>query len=223
MKIAIIDSGWEYTLNTPYEKPLGGTQSSICYFLEEMASLGNECYLFNKYPGNKIIRNVTHVLANTYLQYINDNKLEFDVIIISCLPHDLFQIKNTINNINTLYCLWTGHDIDQNASKILKDDKAKDMIDMFIFVSDWQRNRYIQRYSIEYSKTMIMKNGIGKPFEKYLDMKIDKITNSMTYCSIPWRGLNLLLPIFKKILGDNKGEELYNDIQGLITNSIINM
>ena len=48
MKIAIIDSGWEYTLDTPYVNPLGGTQSAICYFLEEMALLGNECYLFNK-------------------------------------------------------------------------------------------------------------------------------------------------------------------------------
>lgn len=33
----------------------------------------------------------------------------------------------------------------------------------------------------------------------------------------------LLSPIFRKILGEGKGEELYNDIQGLITNSIINM
>lgn len=33
----------------------------------------------------------------------------------------------------------------------------------------------------------------------------------------------LLLPIFRKLLGEGKGEELYNDIQGLITNSIINM
>ena len=33
----------------------------------------------------------------------------------------------------------------------------------------------------------------------------------------------LLSPIFRKILGENKGDELYFDIQGLITNSIINM
>jgi len=33
----------------------------------------------------------------------------------------------------------------------------------------------------------------------------------------------LLAPIFRKVLGDGKGEELYNDIAGLITNSIINM
>ena len=33
----------------------------------------------------------------------------------------------------------------------------------------------------------------------------------------------LLSPIFRKVLGEEKGEELYNDIQGVITNSIINM
>ena len=33
----------------------------------------------------------------------------------------------------------------------------------------------------------------------------------------------LLSPIFRKVLGDGKGDELYNDIQGVITNSIINM
>ena len=49
MKIAIFDSGWEYSVNTPYEKPLGGTQSAICYFLEEMAIRGHQTYLFNKF------------------------------------------------------------------------------------------------------------------------------------------------------------------------------
>jgi hypothetical protein len=33
----------------------------------------------------------------------------------------------------------------------------------------------------------------------------------------------LLAPIFRKVLGEEKGEELYYDIQGLITNSILNM
>jgi len=199
MKIALFDSGWEYTLDTPYIKPLGGTQSSICYFLEEMKINKHEVYLFNKVSEEVEVRGVKHIPACTYLNYINNNKLSFDLIIISCLPHDLFQVKNTVNNTSTLYCLWTGHDVDQNASKILKDTKARDMIDIYIFVSDWQRNRYVQTYEIDYNKTMIMKNGIGKPFEKFLNLPINKIKNSMTYCSIPWRGLDLLVPIYKFI------------------------
>ena len=199
MKIAIFDSGWNYTLDTPYDNPLGGTQSSICYFIEQMKINNHDMYLFNKISQEQIIRGVKHIPANTYLTYINNNKLSFDLIIISCLPHDLFQIKNTLNNQSTLYCLWTGHDIDQESSKILKDKKAKDNIDLFIFVSDWQRMRYIQTFDIDYTKTIIMRNGIGKPFEQILNLPINKKKNSMCYCSIPWRGLDLLVPIYTNI------------------------
>ena len=212
LKIAVIDSGWTYNIDTPYNSALGGTQSSICYFLEEMKLKNHEVYLFNKRDKNEIIKNIPHIQANQYLNYINNNNLKLDLIIISCLVHDLFQIKNTINNPNTLYCLWTGHDIDQNASKILKDTKAKDMVDLFIFVSDWQRIRYIQTYDINYNKTLIMKNGIGKPFEKYLNMSTNKIKNSMSYCSVPWRGLELLVPIFSEIkkIHDDSSLNIYS-------------
>ena len=205
MKIALFDSGWEYDLNTPYNKALGGTQSAICYFLEEMSIRKHNLYLFNKTNEIKIIKNVYHIPAIQYLNYIQENKLSFDIIIVSCLIHDLFQIKNTLNNSNTLYCLWTGHDIDQPASKLLKDIKAKDMVDLFIFVSNWQRNRYIETYNINYNKTLILNNGIGKPFEKYLNLSLNKNKNSMCYCSIPWRGLDLIPPIFKEI------SKLHND------------
>jgi hypothetical protein len=70
------------------------------------------------------------------------------------------------------------------------------MVDLFIFVSEWQKNRFLLKYEIDESKTIIMRNGIGKPFEKYLDMNCEKINNTSTYCSIPWRGLDLLREIF---------------------------
>ena len=209
MKIAIFDSAWNYDVSTPYEKPLGGTQSSICYFIEEMKTRGNDIYFFNKRDKIDKIKDILHIPANTYLNYINENKLALDLIIVSCLPHEIFQIKNTINNPNILYAFWTGHDIDQNASKILKDTKAVDMIDLFIFVSDWQRKRYIEHYNIKYNKTIIMKNGIGKPFEKFLDLPLNKIKNSMTYCSIPWRGLNLLSSIYKILKNKFNDSSLY--------------
>jgi len=231
MKIALFDSGWEYTLNTPYEKALGGTQSAICYFLEEMALKKHDVYLFNKITENQIIRGVKHVQAITYLNYIKENNLNFDLIIVSCLPHDLFQLKTSLNNPNTLYCLWTGHDIDQMASKVLKDTKAKDMIDLFIFVSNWQRSRYIETYNINFNKTLIMLNGIGKPFEKYLDLSLNKNKNSMTYCSIPWRGLSLLEPIFNSIkekktnssLKIFSGMNIYNQPENDSMNNFKNM
>ena len=144
MKIAVIDSGWDYNVNTPYNKPLGGTQSAICYFLFEMKQLGHDMYLFNNIKEETIIDNITHRPYS--MLNINDT---FDIIIASCIVTDLVTIKMKMNKKDTLYCLWTGHDIDQSASKLLECNKMKDMVDLFIFVSNWQQKRYIEKYNIK--------------------------------------------------------------------------
>ena len=199
MKIAIFDCGWNYTIDTPYNEPLGGTQSAICYFLEEMAQNNHDVYLFNDIKNEIEIRNVKHIPYYQFVNYLIENKIDFDIIIISCLCEILYHVKNIINNYNTLFCLWTGHDIDQEASLSLKKHNYKDAVDLYIFVSEWQRKRYIEHYNINYNKTIIMRNGIGKPFEKKLNSSSNKVINSMAYCSIPWRGLKLLKPIFTQI------------------------
>ena len=213
MKIALFDSQWEYTLDTPYMEPLGGTQSAICYFLEEMKNRNHDVYFFNKCTSIGMYRGVPHIPASNYREYINMNSLSFDIVIVSCLANELLELKSTLGG-STMYSLWTGHDIDQAPSKLLKDDKIKSMVDLYIFVSDWQRMRYVKEYSINYNKTYIMRNGIGKPFEKYLSLPINKKPNSMTYCSIPWRGLELMVPIFKSIKSKNK-DATFNIYSGM--------
>jgi predicted O-linked N-acetylglucosamine transferase (SPINDLY family) len=203
MIIGLFDTNWKYTLNTPYEEPLGGTQSAICYFLEEMAIKGHTVYLINNNKHVLNIRGVIHIPASNYLEYIKNNNIQFDIVIVSCLITDLYVIKNQLfsynNYIGTLFCLWTGHDVDQEPSKLLKYNYYKDNVDVYMFVSNWQRDRYINTYQVPYNKTIIMRNGIGKPFEGYLNKPINKIKSSMAYCSVPWRGLELLEPIYKTL------------------------
>ena len=199
MKIGVFDSRWDYNVTSPYSKPLGGTQSAICYFIEEMHKRGHNVYLFNDIKSITEVNSIPHIPYKLCLEYIKKSNIVFDLVIVSCLANDLVELKEQLNNTNTLYCLWTGHDSDQPASIILKEDKLKDYIDLFIFVSKWQCERYVEKYNISYSKVIIMRNGIGKPFEKYLNLPSNKKINSMTYCSIPWRGLVLLSPIYKSI------------------------
>lgn len=199
MKIALFDSEHSYNLDTPYNEPLGGTESAIVYFLEEMKTRDHDVYLFNKCDKIDNCRGVIQVPSSTYYDFIKNNKLHFDIIIVSRLPHELFNLKHRLNSPSTVFCLWTGHDIDQYVSTLLKEVMLRDAVDKYIFVSEWQRDRFIKEYNISKTKSMIMRNGIGKPFEKYLDMPTDKIERSTTYCSIPWRGLELLHPIFRII------------------------
>lgn len=212
MKIAIIDSAYDYNINTPYNKPLGGTQSAICYFISMMNMRGHMMYLYNNIKNSITIDNVNIIPYDI----IHDEN--FDIVIVSCNINDLITIKMRFNNSNTLYCLWTGHDIDQPISKLLENNMMKDMVDIYIFVSTWQQKRYIEKYNIKFNKTIVMRNGIGKPFEMYLNLPSNKIKNSMTYCSVPWRGLALLNPIYMKIKEKHdvslkifSGNNIYNE------------
>ena len=202
MIIGVFDSGWKYTLDTPYNEPLGGTQSAICFFLEQMNIRGHKTYLFNKIDQIKTIRGVTHIPAESYHNYIQNHNLNFDVILVSCIPQELAMIKITLANSKTLYGLWTGHDTDQEPSKQFAFDKLKELVDIYVFVSNWQKNRYIIEYKIDESKCIVLRNGIAKTFEPFLNKPTNKKTNSMTYCSIPWRGLKLLIPIFNQVKKD---------------------
>jgi hypothetical protein len=48
MRILFIDpSRWQYTVDAPYERPLGGSQSALCYLAAELAQLGHAITLIN--------------------------------------------------------------------------------------------------------------------------------------------------------------------------------
>lgn len=214
MIIGVIDSSWDYTIDTPYNRALGGTQSAICYFAEEMTKIGHKIFLFNGVKNAQKIRDIYHIPFGNYGEIIKNNSLVFDLVIVSCLSQIIFQLKSQIQQPKTMYALWMSHDVDQNASLLLNDEKVKDMVDLYIFVSNWQKERYIVKYNIQRYKTLVMKNGIGKSFEKYLDIDTNKHKNSMTYCSIPWRGLDLLPDIYKKVKDkvSDASLEIYSDM-----------
>src|SRR5512135_2652029 len=48
MKLAFFDPiDWDYTPFSPLERPMGGSQSAICYLAPELAALGHEVSLIN--------------------------------------------------------------------------------------------------------------------------------------------------------------------------------
>ena len=48
MRILFIDpTRWQYTVDTPYERPLGGSQSALCYLAAELARLGHSVTVIN--------------------------------------------------------------------------------------------------------------------------------------------------------------------------------
>ena len=64
-----------------------------------------------------------------------------------------------------------------------------------VFVSNWQMQAYVQNYNIPWSKCIVMQNAIT-PIENH-EKPTDKV--NIIYHTTPHRGLNLLVPVFKKL------------------------
>lgn len=102
------------------------------------------------------------------------------------------------SKIRILYC----HDLpDDPESKHLANEGWR-KFHKIVFVSYWQREWYIRKFNIPYSKTVVIQNAI-LPIEtsKKPDDKVNII-----YHTTPHRGLNILVPVFEKLA------ERYEDI-----------
>lgn len=104
--------------------------------------------------------------------------------------------------------LWL-HDLpDDPESKHLENGGWK-KFHRLVFVSHWQRQAYIRRFDIPWSKTAVMLNAV--PFvDCNLEEKLaNKSIINCVYTSTPQRGLAILVPVFKKLAETNKDIHLH--------------
>ena len=109
---------------------------------------------------------------------------------------------------NILWC----HDLAEDPeNKILKDG-GWEKFDWFVFVSAWQRDQYIVRYGIPYSKCSVIHNAVETAYQpKEKDMG----TIRFIYHTTPHRGLELLVPIFDALAKqfDNIHLDVYSSFE----------
>jgi glycosyltransferase involved in cell wall biosynthesis len=79
----------------------------------------------------------------------------------------------------------------------------------FVFASNWQMRGYIERYNIPWSKCVVLLNAMEPIDFTMEDKKRDVIR--LTYISTPHRGLQILVPVFKK-LRETFGDKIELDV-----------
>lgn len=93
-------------------------------------------------------------------------------------------------DLNKKLVYWNQLSYDQATVQFLKDQEAINQIQKIVFVSDWQSERFREKFNIPGYKTVTIKNaciGVGeKEFQKSNIVKL-------CYTSTPWRGLEVLL------------------------------
>ena len=99
--------------------------------------------------------------------------------------------------------LWL-HDLPQDPESQHLANGGWKKFHKLVFVSNWQMQAYINHYQIPYSKCVVLHNAII-PIEKHEKPK-DKI--NLAYWSTPHRGLNILVPVFKRLCEEHDNIEL---------------
>lgn len=217
MRIAFVDlTRWDYTAETPYTRPLGGSQSALCYLAAELACLGHQVYLFNATQHVGVSRGVTCAP----LSKVSDATWkQIDVVVVQNWAKLAVDLRPRLGS-HTRLLLWTQHADDQPAIRALADPRFRYAHDGFVFVSDWQRRRYQQQYGIEEQRSVVLRNAIAPPFElqfqpgeSVLDAKHSPLV--LAYTSTPFRGLEVLVDVFPQIAAEVPGCSLrvYSSMQ----------
>jgi FkbM family methyltransferase len=87
--------------------------------------------------------------------------------------------------------LWIHVDIDQSVSHWLHDAEKVSRVDRFVFVSQWQRARYVEHFGLDAGRCVVLRNATAvedtnRPWRSRAPLK-------MAYASAPFRGLSVLL------------------------------
>ena len=122
------------------------------------------------------------------LKYLPDESFKKINLILNNANHDLIE-KDKIN------ILWMHHFVNQKEAQNLSSKDFVQKLDYIVFNSNWNSENHIYQFKIPKNKSVVIKNAIEKiDFEEKTKDKINLI-----YHTTPWRGLALLLNVFKNL------------------------
>ena len=129
------------------------------------------------------------------LKYLPDRSFKDINLILNNANYDLIE-EDKIN------ILWMHHFVNQKEAQNLGLKDFVQKLDHIVFNSNWNCKKHIDHFEIPKNKSMVIKNAIEKiDFEEKPKDKIN-----LVYHTTPWRGLALLLKVFKNL--DLKNVEL---------------
>jgi len=101
--------------------------------------------------------------------------------------------------------LFWCHDLPEDPeSKKFQTQDFKDSFHKYVFISDWQYQRYQLLHGVDYSdKSIVLESGIIPAPDDVLEKKPKDGKIRLCYTSTPQRGLEILVPVFEKLAETN--------------------
>ena len=129
----------------------------------------------------------TEILRDNLIKYVGSHNLQGINLIIS--QTNIQNLHPTLPNI-----LWQHLNTDEENTFGLKNTEFVEQIDKFVFVSDWQSNKFRSVYNLPAEKCITIRNAIE---DISFQPRINTGKVKLIYTSTPWRGLDILIDALK--------------------------
>lgn len=199
-KLCFVDCGsMDYTPESPWKIPLGGSQSALCYLAEALAARGHEVTLLNATSTPGFYRGVECMnLAQEPKEFFQNRCFDAVISLNSLLP--AHTIRPHLPE-KTRLLLWTQHAAEEASMVALQHKLLHHAWDCFVFVSRWQRDRYLEKFQLPAPRTCVRRNAIAPAFhylfpDRATLARAKSKIPTLAYTSAPGRGLSVLLDVF---------------------------
>jgi glycosyltransferase involved in cell wall biosynthesis len=193
---------WVYDADTPFQRPLGGTQSAVSYLTPELAKLGINVTVLNGIQEPSLSRGVQFRPLPCLTEELNS----FDVIVVVSSPRAGLSVRSV--GCDRPMVLWCHHAVDQPAIQLIGEPSVQQNFSAYAMVSQWQAEQYKEAFNLPAEQIAITRNAVSVPFlntrpkKNWVDHGRPPV---LAYTSTPYRGLDVMLlslPTIRAALGD---------------------
>lgn len=191
----------DFNVLTPAERPLGGSQSGLCYLCLALARRGHRVALASATTSPGTFEGVQCI----HLSQLPDALATgaWDALIVLNRA-DYLPAWRRKSADGPRIVFWTGHNVNQRELAPLNDAGIRASCDRFVLVSEWHRTVFTSRFGVPAASTVVLRNAIAPAFEQMFSTREDleraKPGNTaLAYTSAPFRGLSLLIDIFSEL------------------------
>lgn len=195
-RIMFIDSSSEFSYETIKINAMGGTQSAIYSLSKQLSSRGfSVCVLTKATYKSSNGSKVSNTLSYNTLNDVNIKTFNPDIIVFQGILYKNYDyLYNTLISKSTKLYLWHHHDI--NVHFLNKSIFHPEIGN--VFVSNWQKNRYIHEFNLDHDNCYVMQNGVSDTILSKYHTRPQK-QKTLVYISSPYRGLMVAYHMFKAI------------------------
>jgi glycosyltransferase involved in cell wall biosynthesis len=208
MRLAFLDRmPWDYRVDTPEQRPLGGSQSALCHLARALAGQGHAVRMVTMTTAPGLVAGVDcRSLSEGFALFAG---MDAAIVLNDPDPQVASALRVAMGG-RGLVVLWTQHDVDQPAMAAFADAGVRALWDRVVFVSDWQRRAYRRSFGAMQADApvgpadIVIGNAMAPAFETLFGADEDVLAAKsgpplLVYASAPFRGLDVLLDAFPLI------------------------